>query len=125
MFNLSKYLVFFIFCSATAAYAQTDRDSKYAIFQTSGTHCGVSPTSKYTSFGSLKWKFKSNGKIFSSPAVINGMAYVGSEDHYLYAIAIKTGKQVWKFKTGGTVDSSPAVYENVIYFGSLTGIITL
>jgi len=121
MSNLSKYLFFYIFLGATGASAQTSGGTQYAMFQTSGTHCGVYAASKYTSFGSVKWKFKSNGKIYSSPAVINGVAYVGSEDGYLYAIDIKTGKSAWKFKTDGAVDSSPAAYENVIYFGSFDG----
>lgn len=121
MSNLSKCLLLCIFLCVTRVFAQTDTGTGYAMFQTSGTHCGVYPASKYTSFGGVKWKFKSNGKIFSSPAVINGIAYVGSEDHYLYAIDIKTGNPVWKFKTDGAVDSSPTVYGNVVYFGSFDG----
>jgi outer membrane protein assembly factor BamB len=36
--------------------------------------------------GREKWKFKTGGKVLSSPAVANGVVYVGSEDGYLYAI---------------------------------------
>lgn len=121
MSNLPKYLLLCILLGITGAFAQTHPGNGYAIFQTSGTHCGVYPASKYTSFGSLKWKFKSNGKIFSSPAVINGIAYVGSEDDYLYAVDTKTGNPIWKFKTSGAIDSSPTIYKNVVYFGSYDG----
>jgi outer membrane protein assembly factor BamB len=116
-----KYLSFLIFYSVTGAYAQSNPATKYALFQASITHSGVYPQSKYSSFGNLKWKFKSNGRIYSSPAAINGVIYIGSEDHYLYAIDKETGRALWDFKTGGAVDSSPAVYENVVYFGSFDG----
>ena len=69
----------------------------------------------------MKWKFKSQGKIFSSPAISNNIVYIGSADHSLYAIDIKKGKQIWKFTTGGAVHSSPAVNGNVVCFGSFDG----
>jgi len=108
-------------CSLFVKGSQQRPHVKYAMFQTSPIHCGIYPQSSYTSFGKVKWKFKSGGKIFSSPAILNGIVYFGSEDHYLYAVELSSGRQLWKFKTGGTVDSSPAVYENVVYFGSFDG----
>jgi len=108
-------------CSLIVKGIQQGPHASYTMYQTSATHCGVYPQSSYTSFGSVKWKFKSTGKIFSSPAILDGIVYVGSEDHYLYAVELNSGKLLWKFKTGGTVDSSPAVYENVVYFGSFDG----
>lgn len=69
----------------------------------------------------IKWKFKTEGKIFSSAIIINGIALVGSEDKNLYAININTGKQKWKFTTGGAVHSSPAVYGNSVFIGSYDG----
>jgi outer membrane protein assembly factor BamB len=69
----------------------------------------------------IKWKFKTGGKIFSSPAVMNGLVLVGSEDKNLYAIDLQTGKQKWKFATGGAVHSSPAVYGTNVYVGSFDG----
>src|ERR1700751_4249285 len=34
----------------------------------------------------LKWKYTTGGSIVSSPAIANGVAFVGSEDGYLYAV---------------------------------------
>lgn len=76
---------------------------------------------KYQSLGNLKWAFKTNGKIFSSPIVHDGIVYVGSEDGTLYAIDEKTGKTHWEFKTGGAVHSSPAVFKSMVYIGSFDG----
>jgi outer membrane protein assembly factor BamB len=89
-------------------------------------HAGVQQTGVYTNqnystFAGLKWQFKTAGKIFSSPAVIGGIAYIGSEDHNLYAVDVKTGTLLWKFETGGAVHSSPSVNKNVVCFGSYDG----
>jgi outer membrane protein assembly factor BamB len=45
---------------------------------------------------SLQWSFPTAGPIFSSPAVINGVAYFGSWDGYEYAVQIESGLLVWK-----------------------------
>lgn len=76
---------------------------------------------KYQSLGNMKWAFKTNGKIFSSPIVHDGIVYVGSEDGNLYAIEEKTGKTHWIFKTGGALHSSPAIFNNTAYIGSFDG----
>lgn len=75
----------------------------------------------YKPLGSLKWAFKTDGKIFSSPIVNNGIVYIGSEDGNLYAVNEKTGKIFWKFKTQGAVHSSPAIFNSTVYFGSFDG----
>lgn len=93
----------------------------YTMFHADAGHSGNYPAKGYKAIGGVKWKFKTAGKIFSSPAVVNGMAFIGSEDHNLYAIDINTGKLKWKFTTGGAVHSSPAVYHNSVYFGSMDG----
>ena len=80
-----------------------------------------SGTQEYIPLGTTKWKFKTGGKIFSSPTVLNGIVLIGSGDKNLYAVDTKTGVQKWKFATGGPVHSSPAIYNNTVYFGSLDG----
>jgi outer membrane protein assembly factor BamB len=71
--------------------------------------------------GELKWIFTAGGAIHSSPAVVNGVVYVGSRDEYLYALNAKTGEQIWTFRTGSWVDSSPIVVDGVVYCGSNDG----
>jgi outer membrane protein assembly factor BamB len=69
--------------------------------------------------------------VFSSPAVANGVVYVGSEDGKLYAFnaagttncsgAPKTCSPLWSASAGTSVDSSPAVANGVVYVGSIDG----
>lgn len=75
----------------------------------------------YQPASSLKWKFKTDGKIFSSPVAKNGIVYIGSEDGFLYAVEENSGKTKWKFKTNGAIHSTPGIFENTIFFGSFDG----
>ena len=113
-----KYLIAITFLWSGSAYAQT---TQLSMFGASPTHSGVYAPDNHSSLGDVKWKFKTGGKVFSSPAVYNNVIYIGSEDHNLYAIDKVTGNLLWKFHTGGAVHSSPAVYKNTVYFGSYDG----
>jgi len=67
----------------------------------------------------LRWKFETNNAIRCAPVLADdGTIYVGSGDHYLYALN-SDGSLKWKFETGERVDSSPAVAaDGTIYVGS-------
>jgi outer membrane protein assembly factor BamB len=56
--------------------------------------------------------------VFSSPAVANGIVYVGSDDNKLWAFNASTGATVWTATTSNPVDASPAVANGVVYVGS-------
>jgi outer membrane protein assembly factor BamB len=47
--------------------------------------------------------------VESSPAVADGVVYVGSDDTNLYAFDATTGALRWSTATANTVQSSPAV----------------
>src|SRR5437660_1329814 len=67
---------------------------------------------------SSDWSYATGGNIYTSPAVVNGIAYVGSEDNSLYALDATTGAFIWSYATQGVIDSSPAVVNGIIYVGS-------
>jgi len=70
----------------------------------------------------MKWNYPVGtvvGTTESSPAVVNGVFYVGSEDGNVYAVNATTGAKLWSFTTGAFIDSSPAVVNGVVYVGSV------
>ena len=108
----------------------------------------------YTSGGNHLWAFDAVGKtnctgvpvwcsplwtatistgsdVQSSPAVYNGVVYVGSDNGKLYAFDAagntncsgvpKTCAPLWTGSTGGSLFSSPAVVNGVLYIGSEDG----
>jgi outer membrane protein assembly factor BamB len=68
--------------------------------------------------GDLLWDFTTGGSVSSSPAVANGVVFLGSNDNTTYALDATTGDLLWNFTTGDRVISSPAVANGVVYFGS-------
>jgi glucose dehydrogenase len=69
---------------------------------------------------SLKWSYKTGNSVQTSPAVANGVVYVGSDDSKVYALNASTGTKLWgNGATGSAVDSSPAVANEAIYVASI------
>ena len=91
------------------------------MFRGDPQHTGIYDAPGVPQKPELKWKFQARRAVVSPPAVVNGVVYVGSNDHNLYAIDAASGALRWKFRTGGRVASSPAVANGVIYFGSYDG----
>jgi len=75
--------------------------------------------------GTKIWSFKTAGKVFSSPAVSDGVVYVGSDDGSVYALNAVTGVQIWNYKTGGSVFSSPTVSNGIVYYPAASVYVTL
>jgi outer membrane protein assembly factor BamB len=59
--------------------------------------------------------------INSSPAVVDGIAYVGSDDGRLWAFDAATGAVVWSRATEGQVRSAPGVDGGLVIVGSSDG----
>ena len=104
------------FWIAAAAFSQDT-----PMFRNDLAHTGVYNAVGVPRLTGLKWKFHTGGLIVSSPAVANGLAYVGSTDGYLYAVDIKSGAMQWKFATKARIVSSPAVASGLVYFASYDG----
>jgi outer membrane protein assembly factor BamB len=82
--------------------------------------------------GALKWKFDTEGvklesgkfgfdrrTVQSSPAVSNGMVFVGARDGWIYAIDAASGTEKWRFDHKVSwINTSPAVINGVVYAGS-------
>jgi len=69
----------------------------------------------------LVWNYTTNGAVMSSPSIVNGILYVGSQDKNVYAIDSGSGNLIWKFQTNGTIESSPAVANGKVFIGSDDG----
>ena len=77
----------------------------------------------------LAWKQRVGGELDGSPAVSpdGSVVYVGSDDHFLYALDSRTGNTLWKYSKKlqwfGISRSSPVVSPDgkVIYAASIVG----
>jgi uncharacterized repeat protein (TIGR01451 family) len=72
----------------------------------------------------LKWTFITdplNQGGGSSPAVVKGVVYVGSQDGHVYALNAAKGSKLWSFSSPAYIVSSPAVINGVVYIGAANG----
>jgi outer membrane protein assembly factor BamB len=83
-------------------------------------HTGYS-TSTAPNTNETLWSYRTGGYVYSSPAVADGMVFVGSRDKNVYALDAFTGVLVWNYTTGDLVVSSPAVAGGMVYVGSDDG----
>ncbi len=68
--------------------------------------------------GDRIWNYTTGDDVHSSPAVAEGIVYVGSYDNNVYAFNATTGEKIWNYTTKSDVYSSPAVIDGVVYIGS-------
>lgn len=87
-----------------------------AMFRGNPQHTGVYTSKGPTELHGVKWKFKTEGRVRSSPVYYDQAVYFGSEDKNLYAVNAETGKQIWKFPTKGAILSSPTIKNGEVYF---------
>lgn len=85
------------------------------MFRFGPSHSGVSASSAIVP-GEPAWAFTTRGKVRSTPAVMEGVAYFGSEDGHLYAIRLEDGREVWRFHASSEVASSPALVDDAVVF---------
>ena len=86
----------------------------------SAAHAGVARTEGLASQPQVAWTFETGGTVRSSPALVDGVLYVGSSDATLYALDAADGSVAWTFGADGPIASSPAVAGDVVVFGDRT-----
>lgn len=71
------------------------------------------------STGGKIWNFTTGYEIgWSTPAVANGVIYIGSYDKVVYALNASTGSKLRGYATGDYLVSCPTVADGIVYIGS-------
>lgn len=95
-----------------------ENGSFFAINASNGTECWHFQTSPVPTKAILKRPIKR----VSSPAVANGVVYIGNRDERVYALDATDGTKCWSYPTGfGWIDSSPTMLDGTVYVGSDDG----
>jgi outer membrane protein assembly factor BamB len=71
----------------------------------------------------LVWRYtpKKQFPFYSSAAISEGLAFLGSRDKALHVLDVKTGELRWTVETQGKIDSSPVILGSRVFFGSHDG----
>ena len=95
-------------------------DSPWPTFRRDRRNTGSSPLIA-TYSGDQPWMFQTGKGIFSTPVIDgNGILYVGSADHFFYALN-PDGSLNWKYETGEIIDSAGALTPGAVTFISGDG----
>jgi outer membrane protein assembly factor BamB len=73
--------------------------------------------------GTLAWRHKTGGFVYSSPAISpvrGGTVYAGSYDGKLYAFDARTGNVKWTRKSGGKISGGPVVIGDLVFYSNLS-----
>jgi eukaryotic-like serine/threonine-protein kinase len=92
-----------------------------AFFHSDATHSGYFHTTGVDQLHGIRWSFRTNGRVFSSPVICEDVLFIGSEDSSFYALDAGDGSLKWKFRTGGRVSSSAAIWDDRVYIVSFDG----
>jgi eukaryotic-like serine/threonine-protein kinase len=69
----------------------------------------------------VKWKFKINQPILSSPVIDDETLYFGGVDSTFYSLRLSDSKVLWKFKTKGQIRSTVLVDDDFLYLNGGDG----
>ena len=104
--------------SVPSVYADRAANHTPTMFRADPWHSGMNDDGGITPIDTLIWMNISGDRIYSSPAVVDDVIYIGSDDYNVYALDAETGAEIWTYTTGGRVLTSPAVANGVVYIGS-------
>ncbi len=134
---MNKIIFSILFILSASFVSAQLADSAWPMFHGNLQHTGLSPYNTSHVDGTVKWVFKTDKGVESSPAIgSDGTIYVGAHDNILYAIN-SDGTEKWHFQVGtgpvfsesGTKEfsawkgilSSPAIAQDgTIYFTSMS-----
>lgn len=71
--------------------------------------------------GNLMWGYTTKGSVTAYPCVYKDRVFIGSGDHFIYALDLQTGYVRWKYRTGGEVQGSATAAAGTVFVGSQDG----
>lgn len=71
--------------------------------------------------GSVKWRFATGGKVYSTPMMQKNRLVVASSDGTIYCLNKHDGTLRWKVETKKPIVASPLIDGKVVYIGSSEG----
>lgn len=69
----------------------------------------------------LRWTFKTNAPIYSSPVIADKMIFVGGNDSILHVLELNSGMEKWAFRTKGQIRSNVCFDADRVYLNGGDG----
>ena len=112
------FILLIVTLTLALPYVRAETTYPWPMFHYNPAHTGYTQSPAPATFV-LGWKYQTDGGVLSSPAIVDGKVYIGSQDKYVYCLDANAGTLVWKYATAGIISfSSPAVVGDEVYIGS-------
>ena len=103
-----------------AAGLQSSADA-WPMFRGNSLATGVAKSGLPTNL-ELLWRYEvPKGAFEGTPAIVEGVVYLGDLDGSLFALDLQTGQELWKYTTDSGFPASPAVRDRKVYLGDYDG----
>ncbi len=99
---LALTLVLVLLCLTAGLVLIPFANADWVMFGSDASHTGVG-TGNPVLTPTLIWKFSTGDGGWTAPAVVDGVVYIGSDDHNVYALNSTTGAKLWNYTTGSLV----------------------
>jgi eukaryotic-like serine/threonine-protein kinase len=119
---LSVLLLVFILTSMSALAGNLKKIGKFPVIKHKESLANLREVTETFTFD---WSFSTEGKILSSPLMLDNFIYVGSDDGNFYALNAKEGKEIWRFNTGNAIRCTAIAHGQLVIFQSGNRLIAL
>ncbi len=119
LISLITLTCFLLVASTTTSTLSGNND--WLMFHHDPAHSSYTTSNNSGYYPKPLWNYTTGAAVVSSPAIADGLAFVGSKDYNIYCLNTSNGRVVWSFATGNEIDSSPAIYGGCVYVGSNDG----
>ncbi|HLZ20933.1 MAG TPA: serine/threonine-protein kinase [Ktedonobacterales bacterium] len=79
---------------------------------------GPAPSAIMTQSPRVRWRYQTEEEVRSTPTIANGMLYIGSYDHNLYALDLPTGRLRWNYSSDAGICATAAIWRHLVIVGS-------
>ncbi len=93
-----------------------NEDGSLVYFPFSERNVAAVRTSDYT----VAWTHETQRGVWADALVVDGVVYIASLDHNLYALNSETGEVLWALDLEGALPSAPLFFEDHLYIGSMS-----
>ncbi|MBI4200784.1 MAG: PQQ-binding-like beta-propeller repeat protein [Chloroflexi bacterium] len=101
----------------SSSISSESASGEWSMVQRDINHTGVVPGPAFSPSGTIKWRFKSEESLLSSPAVARGRVYVTTGDRRVVALDKDTGEPLWTYAVTGPINATPVVADDLVYVG--------
>ena len=105
----------------TSSITAVSGSDEWVTAQRGNFHTGHVPGPAFNPSGDVAWQFEAEGQILGSPAVADGLAFVGTNDRRIVALDAESGSVVWEYPLDIQPNSTPTVAGDLLYWGLRDG----